>query len=387
MTMPFEPDALLTFAQDLIRLPSLSGEEEAVVQRIVHEMTHLGYDQVWVDANGSAIGLVEGAQPGPTLLLDAHCDTVGIAPGSTWQQDPFCADVVDGFLYGRGAADMKGALAAMIHAVAGVDRSRIAGRVAVSATVMEEVMEGVSLETVMAQVQPDFVVIGEATGLNLNRGGRGRAELLLETQGKPAHSSSPHLGVNAVHEMIKLIQLVEQTALPRDPLLGPALLALTDLISHPYPGHSVIPSRCRATYDRRTLPGESMAGVLADITEQPDAQGIPFRASIAQGSHQTYTGVTLQRPKFFPAWAFAEEHPFVQAALTGLQAAGLGPAIRAYGFCTNGASSAGVLGIPTVGFGPAREGDAHVVDERLALAELFAAAQGYTGIVTSTLST
>jgi putative selenium metabolism hydrolase len=378
--------ALVAFAQDLIRIPSRSGEEQPVVARIVAEIRSLGFDEVLVDANGSAIGIVNGALPGPTILLDAHCDTVGIAPGSTWTHDPFAATIQDGFIYGRGAADMKGALAAMIYATATLDRSRLAGRVAVSATVLEEVMEGISLETVIAAVQPDFVVIGEATELNLNRGGRGRAEIHLETIGKPAHSSSPHLGVNAVHEMIKLIAAVESVSLDDHPLLGPALLALTDMISDPYPGHSVIPSRCRVTYDRRTLPGETAANVLGAITAQPGVQDIHFSATIADGQHPAYTGAMLAAPKFFPAWAFDEAHPFVQAALAGLRRAGLNPAIRAYRFCTNGASSAGVLGIPTVGFGPAAEGDAHVVDERLAIAELVAAAQGYREIVGAVLT-
>ncbi len=244
---------------------------------------------------------------------------------------------------------MKGALAAMVYAAGTVDRAKLTGRVAVSATVLEEVMEGISLQTVMAAVKPDFVVIGEATELNLNRGGRGRAELHLETIGKPAHSSSPHLGVNAVHEMIKLIDAVEHTPLDSHPLLGPALLALTDMISDPYPGHSVIPSRCRVTYDRRTLPGETAASVLGAIAAQPGAQGIRFDAVIAEGEHRAYTGAVLRGPKFFPAWEFAAEHPFVQAALAGLRAAGLKPQIGAYRFCTNGASSAGVLGVPTVG--------------------------------------
>ena len=243
--------ALVAFTQELIRIPSLSGEESAVVARIAAEMRSLGFDEVMVDANGSAIGIVNGAQPGPTILLDAHCDTVGIAPGSTWTCAPFAATIQDGFIYGRGAADMKGALAAMVYAAGTVDRTRLAGRVAVSATVLEEVMEGISLETVMAAVKPDVVVIGEATELNLNRGGRGRAEIHLETIGQPAHSSSPDLGVNAVHEMIKLIAAVESAPLGAHPLLGPALLALTDMISDPYPGYSVIPSRCRVT-DRKS---------------------------------------------------------------------------------------------------------------------------------------
>ena len=380
MAQSIDPAALVAFTQELIRIPSLSGEEAAVVERIVAEMRALGFDEVLVDANGSAIGVVNGAHAGPTLLLDAHCDTVSIAPGSTWTHDPFAAGIEDGFIYGRGAADMKGALAAMIHAAGSVDRSKLAGRVAVSATVMEEVMEGISLETVIATVKPDFVVIGEATELNLNRGGRGRAEVHLETIGKPAHSSSPQLGVNAVHQMITLIDAVEAVPLGSDPLLGPALLALTDMISDPYPGYSVIPSRCRVTYDRRTLPGETAVSVTGSIAAQPGAQGIQFSASIAEGEHRCYTGVILRAPKFFPAWVFAENHPFVRASLHGLRSAGLDPALRAYRFCTNGASSAGVLGIPTVGFGPAAEGDAHVADERLSIADLVAAAQGYRGI-------
>lgn len=379
-------DRLIAFAQALVRRPSLSGEEQAVVELIVAEMRALGFDRVWVDANGSAAGVIEGARPGPTLLLDGHCDIVGIAPGSTWAHDPFGAHIEGGYLYGRGVADMKGALAAMIYAAAGVDRAALAGRVVVSATVGEEVMEGLALQTVMNEVKPDYVIIGEATELNLNYGGRGRAEIHLETIGKPAHSSSPHLGVNAVHLMIQAIAAVEQLPLPRHPLVGSALLALTDIISEPYPGHSVIPSRCRVTYDRRLLTDDTPSGVLEAITGLPELVGIELRATIAQGEHTTYTGATLRGPKFLPAWAFEETHPFVQAALAGLRAAGLAPRIGAYRFCTNAAYSAGVAGVPTVGFGPGREEDAHVVDERIAVADVLAAEHGYRGIIEAVLA-
>jgi len=280
---------------------------------------------------------------------------------------------------------MKGALAAIIHGAAAVDRARLAGRVAVSATVMEEVLEGTSLKTVMDALQPAFVVIGEATELNLNRGGRGRAEIHLETIGRPAHSSSPQLGVNAVHGMLPIIAGMEALPLGRHPLMGPALLVLTDIISEPYPGHSVLPTRCRVSYDRRLLPGETPEGVLAAIRALPPGAGARFQAVIAEGEHTSYTGQVLRQQKFFPAWVFAEEHPFVQSALKGLRAAGLAPKIGAYRFCTNAAYSAGQAGVPTVGFGPAAEGDAHVVDERLELAALHKAAAGYLGIITATL--
>ncbi len=380
-----DTQGLIDLTQALVRIPSPSGAEDAVVERITAAMRALGFDDVRVDPNGSAIGIIHGAAPGPTLLLDAHCDTVGVAAGSTWTRAPYGAELDGGFIYGRGTADMKGALAAMIYAAATIDRMRLAGHVAVSATVLEEVMEGVSLKTVMDAVRPDAVVIGEATQLNLNRGGRGRAEIHLETIGKPAHSSSPELGVNAVHAMLRVVDAIERLPLRHDPLLGPALLALTDIVSDPYPGYSVIPSRCRVTYDRRLLPGETADDVLAQLASVSTLAGAELHAGLAQGEHRAFTGAVLSGPKFFPAWAFPEAHPFVQRSLMGLRAAGLDPQMRAYRFCTNAAYSAGKAGVPTIGFGPASEGDAHVVDERISVDELIAAARGYCGIIDAVL--
>ena len=156
---------LVQFTQDLVRIPSLSGQEEAVAKRVESEMRRLAFDRVWIDGNGSVIGIVEGAQDGKTILLDAHTDTVGISPGVPWQHEPFGAQIDGDKIFGRGAADMKGALAAMVHAAAALDRARLAGRVVVTASTLEEVLEGVALHAIMDQVQPDFVVIGESTNL------------------------------------------------------------------------------------------------------------------------------------------------------------------------------------------------------------------------------
>lgn len=374
---------LVRFVQKMVQVPSLSGKEKQVVDLIAEEMRELGFDKVIVDENGSLIGRINGAKPGPTLLLDAHCDTVGVAPGVPWQFEPFGGKVENGRIYGRGSSDMKGALAAMIYAAASADRTQLAGTVAVSATVMEEVMEGISLKTVMDIVNPDFVVIGEATSLNLNHGGRGRAEIHLESIGKPAHSSTPHLGINAVHQMLPAIQAIQAMPLASDPLLGDAIMALTDIISDPYPGYSVIPSRCRVTYDRRLLAGETIDSVLSELQKQPGLEEINI--SMAQGEHQTYRDTTLSSAKFFPAWKFSNDHPFVQQSFTGLQAAGLAPELSAYSFCTNGAYSAGHVNVPTIGFGPSDEGLAHITDEYIELEQLFAAVRGYAGIIKAVL--
>ena len=380
-----EPSRLVQFAQNLVRTPGLSGQEAAVAELAAAEMQALGFDRVWTDAYGSVVGVIEGRQPGKTLLFDAHIDTVGISPGVPWQHDPFGAQIDGDAIYGRGTADMKGALAAMVYAAAGVDRAALAGRIVVSASTLEEVLEGVALKAVMDETSPDFVVIGEATDLKLSRGGRGRAEVHLTTVGRPSHSSAPHLGRNAVLEMMQVIAAVESIHLPEDSFMGPAILALTDIISDPYPGHSVIPSICRATYDRRLLPGESASDVLGAIVQHPGVLGLQLQATIGLGEYTAYTGVVQRCEKFFPAWLLPEDDPFVAAALVGLHAAGIAATTSAYRFCTNAAYSAGIAQVPTIGFGPGTEADAHVIDEHLAIADLLAAARGYAAIVAAVL--
>jgi putative selenium metabolism hydrolase len=378
-------EALIAFTQRLLRQRSLSGLEGAVVAIVADEMRALGFDRVWIERDGSAVGLVEGRRPGPRILLDSHCDVVDANPAD-WRHDPFGAEIDGDRLYGRGSMDTKGNLAAMAYAAAALDRERLAGSVAVCASLSEEVVEGGSLKVLMDALHPDYVVIGEGTELELSHGGRGRAEIVIETIGRSAHSSSPHAGLCAVHQMMRLMATLEAQPLPVDPLLGPALLALTEIISEPYPGRSTIPYRCRVTYDRRLIANESAAGVLAGIRACPGLDGIEFNLSLQEGTEQTYTGLSLAGLKFYPAWALPEDHPFVQAALVGLRRAGLNPALRTFRFCTNAAYSAGVAGVPTVGFGLGAETEAHTVDESVSLADLTAAMQGYKSIIEAVLA-
>jgi putative selenium metabolism hydrolase len=376
---------LVEFAKNLVQTPSLSCQEGPVARQVEKEMLALGYDGVEVDESGSVVGVVHGSEPGPTLLFDAHTDTVDVVGAVPWQKDPFSGEVAGGFLHGRGSADMKGALAAMVHAAGTVDRTGLAGRIVVSASPMEEVLEGVALREVMKAYPPDFVVIGEATDLNLARGGRGRAEVHVETRGIPTHSSAPHLGRNAVLDMMKVVGELEGVDLPDDPFMGPAILALTEISSEPYPANSVVPSICRATYDRRLLPGETEEDVLGPVRALAEAFDLPVAAAVGVGEYRAFTGKVLTQEKFFPAWLYAEGDWLVSRAMAGLIAAGLRPDLKAYRFCTNAAYSAGIAGVPTVGFGPAREEDAHVVDERLRLEDLEAAARGYGGIIGAVL--
>jgi putative selenium metabolism hydrolase len=382
-----DTDALTDLALRLVQTPSLSTQEGAVAQLVREELERLGFE-VEVDRIGNVTGTLD-AGPGPVVLLDSHMDTVGVTDPAAWSRSP-AGEIADGRLYGRGAMDMKGPLAASIHGAAALRDTLRAGRVVVSASITEELAEGPSLLPVLDRHRPDRVVICEATDLRLSTAQRGRAEVLVEVDGRPSHSARPDLGVNAAEAMADVIARVREIELPTHPLLGEGILVLTDVMSRPYPGLSVVPDQCVATYDRRTLPGESEADVLGPVQAAVDAALAPYgtsgRASIALDRYDSYTGAAMETPNFAPAWEADRDAEVVQTALAALRGAGLSDEPTHWSFCTNGSGSAGTRGIPTIGFGPGEEGQAHRVDEHIALADLHAGARGYTAIVGALLA-
>jgi len=377
--------ALIEFTRDIIRIRSLSGEEGPVVERILLEMNRLGYDDAWIDQAGNALGLIQGHKPGKCILLDAHVDTVSANP-EDWHSDPWTADIREGRIYGRGSADTKGNLAAMVYGASQVNREQLIGSIIVCGSVHEEVMEGGSLQLVIKENQPDYVVIGEATQLQLNRGGRGRAELVVETIGKSAHSSSPEVGNCAVHAMLRLIEVIEQIPPQQHPFLGSGSMVLTDIISSPYPGSSVIPNRCRVTFDRRLLLNETIDSVIEEVETCANAANVACVVTVLDGQETTYRGYQMRAPKFFPAWVLEEENPLVQFAYAALKNINSDTEIKSFQFCTNAASSAGMFDIPTIGYGLGLETVAHTANESISIEELHQAALGYQTIIQAVLS-
>jgi putative selenium metabolism hydrolase len=371
-------NALEEFALALVRTPSPSGDEGAVAALVRAELERLGYE-VEVDELGNVIGTLD-AGPGPCVLFDAHMDTVGVTDPAAWSADP-SGEMRDGRLYGRGSLDMKGPLAALVHGAATARHG--GGRVVVSASIAEEVLEGVATVAVARRVRPDVAVICEPSGLRVVVGQRGRAELVVEVAGRPTHSSRPELGVNALDAMVDVLRAARTIELPSHDALGPAILVATDVISRPYPALSVVPDRCTATFDRRTLPGEREEDILAAVRTVAQEAAAPHGATatvtIAIDRFDSYSGAPVEGPNFAPAWYLGPEAPAVRAALAALGAAGL-PAITSHwAFCTNGSGTT-ALGIPTIGFGPGDETLAHRVDEFIALDDLHAGARGYAAL-------
>jgi len=385
VAMNFVNDELITLCRNLIRIPGLSGEEGQVAELVRNTMQELRFDEILTDEYGSVIGKIRGRGNGPTVLFDGHMDTVGTGNPEDWKHDPYGGVIENGRIYGRGTSDMKGALAAMIYGVSRLADDPPLGDVYVSASVFEELFEGVALKKILAEIAADYVIIGESSELDLKTGQKGRAEIKLHTFGRSGHAAHPGDAVNAVYKMKTVIDALRGMDLPADPHLGKGVMELTDIISAPYPGSSVIPSECTATYDRRLVAGETAESVLSELggimsrlgEEDPELR---VEARIAAGRGECYTGAGFSAERFFPAWYFDQDLPFVTAALDALKDAGIDANLDTYGFCTNGSASAGDLGIPTLGFGPSRENQAHVADEYIEIDQLAQAARGYAAL-------
>jgi len=379
---------VIELCQSLIRLKSFSGEENLVAEEIKGFAEQNGFDEIIVDELGNVMLVMEGEYEGPTVLFDGHIDTVPVT-FDRWTVDPFSGEIKDGKIFGRGTSDMKGAVSAMIAAAvyfAEDTGKAFPGKVVVSCSVHEECFEGVATRRVSEIIHPDYVVIGEATNLRLNRGQRGRAEIVVETMGKPAHSSNPEKGNNAVYQMMKLISEIRELPIMEHEILGKGILELTDIKSSPYPGASVVPSLCKATFDRRLLVGETKESVLAPINHLIDKLQLEdrnFKATVkyAFGEERCYTGAMISDERFFPGWLFDDEEDFVRLPLKELTAIGLEPELSHYSFCTNGSHFAGEANIPTIGFGPSLESQAHVDDEYIEIDQLVKATTGYTAIM------
>ncbi|WP_058484978.1 YgeY family selenium metabolism-linked hydrolase [Defluviitalea phaphyphila] len=386
-------EEVVELCKKLISQKSYSGEEKNVIDILKSFMIKKGFDEIIIDDYGSIIGKISGKLPGKKILFDGHVDTVPVEEENKWEHDPFNPEIIDGKLYGRGSSDMKGAVAAFVSAASyfAEDTNRnFPGEIYVAGVVHEECFEGVAAREISKYVKPDYVIIGEASNLDIKIGQRGRAEIVVETFGIPAHSANPEKGINAVYNMMNVIKAISDIVPNEHPVLGKGILELTDIISSPYPGASVVPQYCRATYDRRLLVGETKESVLEPIEKvlkklKEKDKNLEAKVSYAVGNELCYTGNKIESERFFPGWLYDKEEKFIQDVKIELENNGYSPAISQYNFCTNGSHYAGEAGIPTLGMGPSIESLAHTIDEYIEIEQLEKAADCYYHIMRALL--
>ena len=262
-----DPASLLA---DLVRTPSVSGEEAAVADRLA----------AWGRAHGLKATLDEsgvllesnGGAPGPTLWLASHLDTV--PPGEGWRRDPFAAEVEDGVLFGRGASDAKGSVAAMAAAVAALgppSRGRLVGVF----TFGEETALTTMPRAVERLGRPDAAIVGEPTALRPCVAQRGLLILRLRWRGRAAHAgwSSMHPGAtdNAAHKAgADLARLAAMRFEREHEVLGSTTLNVTRLSGGT--ATNVIPDLCEATLDVRTTPAYSPDEIVERVAAAVSAE-------------------------------------------------------------------------------------------------------------------
>lgn len=331
-------------------VPTGAGEQQ-VADAIAAELRAIGADaqlQPVEPGRPNVIGVVEGRRPGPTLVLCGHLDTVGVAG----MDAPFDPVIRDGRLYGRGAQDMKGGLAAIVGAIRAVAAGGgiEAGRL-VMAGVCDEEDASRGAEAFVARAQVGSVagaVVTEPTDLQIGIAHKGFAWLRVTTTGRAAHGSRPREGRDAILRMGRLLARLDafdrhRQAEPAHPLLGPASLHASFIEG----GRewSTYPDRCDLRMERRTLPGEDLDEPVLEISR--------LLESLVEEDEEFAASVELIFAR--RAYELREDHALVRSMREAAVSAGATDDLCGVSFWADSAVL-GEAGIPSVLFGPGGAG-------------------------------
>lgn len=365
----------IEFLRDLVTLPSPSRGERLACERVANEMQDLGYRDVHTDPLGNVLGRF-GSGP-RVLAVDAHVDTVGISNPTRWRHDPFRGVVAGGILYGRGASDQKGGLAAAVHGVAIAARLGLHPdlTVWVTATVNGEDCVGQAWQFMLSEssLGPEVVLIAMPSHLGVCRGQRGRMEVEVTTSGVSTHGSQPDRGINAVYRMTPILAEIERlhgSLTVSHPVLGTGSAAVTSVLSRS-PSLTAIPDECTIHIDRRLTIGESAEDALVQLENLDAVRRSEAAVRLLHYDEPSWRGFSYPTRKVFPAWETPEDSASVRAAIaTAHRVLGRQPRLHRSAFSSHGCTTAGIFGIPTVGFGPADEVHSHTVNDQISLAQL-----------------
>jgi putative selenium metabolism hydrolase len=396
--------------QESISIPSLSGQEEQVIKYLMRVASRLGFSTVGTDRMGNLVveGII-GSGEGPTIVMTGHTDTVNADPDS-WSPEtrPWTGAIRDGRIYGRGASDMKSALVCMIYGAAALiqEPGNCNGKIVIVGTVVEELFEGVCFIEALKQIQPDYIIVGEASEGKINVGQRGRAEIVITSFGQEQHASTGRRVINAIEQSAYIIDAFHRWYRSDiDQILGKRNIVPTDT-KIPIGGgggldgrggNSTVPKRVEITYDIRTLVDDTRESILELV--RSNIKGVVIKArerypkfrdpavEFATEGARTWTGFSIEQEKFAPAWKTKKDNPLVIKALKGVERAlGTTPEMGRYSFCTDGSAVIPYRRlfpdreVSIIGYGPGREDQAHTINESIGIDELKDTFLGYQGI-------
>jgi acetylornithine deacetylase len=332
-------------------VPGAPGEG-AVGEVAAAAMTKAGLDVVLQEAapgRKNVIGVLDGADPGPAVMFCGHIDTVGV-DGMT---DPFVPRIEGGRMYGRGAQDMKGGVAAMIAAAGAMAASWKKGRLIVAAVVDEEYLS-IGAEALVREWRADAAIVTEPTDLQMAVGHKGFAWVEIVTRGRAAHGSRPAEGRDAIARMGRVLVALEardRELRARPPVAFQGTGSMHASIINGGRELSSYPDSCSLQMERRTLAGQDEAVVAAEIDE------ILARLRQEDGEFEATARVT----GFRNAYCLDPSHPLPQALGRALGRTGRAPEPVGMSFWTDAAILAGA-GIPSILFGPGGAGLHSIVE-------------------------
>lgn len=292
------------------------------------------------------------------ILLAPHLDTV---PAANDKQ--FSPVKKNGRIYGRGACDTKGSVTAMLCALISLANSANRPKhteIIFAGLVDEEDGQRGSRALAASGLKADLAIVGEPTELNIITAHKGNLWLRLETRGKAAHGSTPHLGKNAVHEMARVVDVLETSYVKKlrsrkHPMLGHATISVGTIFGGTQA--NVVPAKCTITADRRTLPGETEQSVRREIQQLMRAKNLSVTIADSRGAACVPLETNFKLPmvqQFF--------HSIGQKKALGVNY-----------FCD--AAVLSQAGIPSVVFGPGNIAQAHTADEWISIRQLERATQ------------
>jgi acetylornithine deacetylase len=342
--------------------PAMGGPgEHEIVARLAEILRDLGLEVSTpevVDGRRNLIATLPGTSGAPTLLLEAHLDTVAMPEGG------LAVSRTEDRLVGRGSCDTKGSGAAMVAAMAQLTGSGDERATVVFAGVADEEHAMLGSRALVDRLPPvDAAVIGEPTSLEPVRVHNGLARITIETHGRAAHTSRAHLGINAISAASRVVSELEERLLPllkarAHPLAGPALL--TPAVINGGVASNIVPDRCRLSLDRRLAPGENLDTALAEIDD------------LLEGLRERGDRITREPPwLLLEAVETSADHPVVRLAEESVEAV-LGQPVTAGGvpYGTDASNLSGVGGVPCVVLGPGSIDQAHTDDEWVSVEEV-----------------
>jgi putative selenium metabolism hydrolase len=379
----YQPE-MTRFLRDMIRLPSESCQEKAVVERVKVEMEKVGFDSVDIDPMGNILGTIGNGSH--LIALDAHIDTVGVGNKENWEFDPYEGFEDDEVIGGRGASDQEGGMASMVYAGNIIKDLGLGGdyTLMVVGTVQEEDCDGLCWQYIIKEsgLKPEFVVSTEPTDGGIYRGQRGRMEIKVAVIGVSSHGSAPERGDNAIFKMGRILGELEalHCRLKTDDFLGKGSLTVSEIF-YTSPSRCAVADGCTISIDRRLTTGEDKVLALQQIRDLPAAKAAAAQVSMYTYDKPSFTGLVYPTDCYFPSWVIPEDHVVTQSAVSTYKSLfAKEPRVDKWTFSTNGVSIMGMFGIPCVGFGPGKESEAHAPNEKTWKADLVRCAAFYAAL-------